>query len=279
MLKNKQDKFIKNFAVVNKMNSWKKRGQITIFIIIAILIIAAIIIFFAATERGRETIDRITGRADFDVKNYVETCVKENEKITSEINQIMSQGGNKDPEFYYFFNSTRISYLCYTNEYYNTCVNQQPILVKHIEKEIEKSLEPEIEQCFKNLKDTLEDRGFKVIQGKLNFSTSIEEDNIIFNINYPTTIEKTESKRFENFKVAKASQYYHLIIVSTSIINFEARYGDSEPIAYMALYPNTRIEKLKQGDGTTIYKVSDRETEESFNFASRSLVIPIGYGT
>ena len=45
----------------------------------------------------------------------------------------------------------------------------------------------------------------------------------------------------------------------------------------MALYPQTKVEKLKQGDGTTIYKVSDRKTQESFNFAVRSLVFPPGY--
>jgi len=45
----------------------------------------------------------------------------------------------------------------------------------------------------------------------------------------------------------------------------------------MVLYPSTKVEKLKQGDGTTIYKISDRNTLESFNFASRSVVFAPGY--
>jgi hypothetical protein len=45
----------------------------------------------------------------------------------------------------------------------------------------------------------------------------------------------------------------------------------------MSWYPNLKIEKKLQLDGTTIYIITDRDTEEVFQFASRSVVLPPGY--
>jgi len=71
---------------------------------------------------------------------------------------------------------------------------------------------------------------------------------------------------------------YDLVMISTSILNFEARYGDSNPLSFMVYYPSLWIDKLKQGDGTKIYILTDLNTGESFTFASRSLSWPAGYG-
>jgi hypothetical protein len=37
------------------------------------------------------------------------------------------------------------------------------------------------------------------------------------------------------------------------------------------------VEKKKQGDGTTVYILTDRDTDEKFYFASRSIAIPAGF--
>ena len=46
----------------------------------------------------------------------------------------------------------------------------------------------------------------------------------------------------------------------------------------MVFYPEFIIDKLKQGDGTTVYIITDKETETKFQFASRSFAWPPGYG-
>ena len=45
---------------------------------------------------------------------------------------------------------------------------------------------------------------------------------------------------------------------------------------YMQLYRGIRVEKLEQTDGTKIYILTNKETEDVFQFASRSLVFPPG---
>ena len=69
---------------------------------------------------------------------------------------------------------------------------------------------------------------------------------------------------------------YDIIMIASAIQDFEAEYGDSNPETYMALYPNIRIEKLKQSDGTKVYIISDRNTLEKMQFATRSLAWPPG---
>lgn len=255
-----------------------KKGQVTIFVIIAIVIIGGLIVFFAATDVGKRTLENFTQTGEFDVIGNLETCIEENEQINSDIEKILTQGGNLNPEFSYLFQGDELSYLCYTNEYYETCVNQEPVLVGHVENEIHKIVEPTVNSCIQSLREQLKDRGYDANAGSLNTSVDLTEGNIVINIGYPLTITKADStRRFDGFQIRKKSEAYGLITLSTSIINFEARWGDSDPNIYMLLYPQTRVEKLKQGDGTTVYKISDRNTEESFNFAVRSLVFPPGY--
>jgi len=66
-------------------------------------------------------------------------------------------------------------------------------------------------------------------------------------------------------------------MLSTTLVNYETRYGDSDQLTLMLYYPNTIIEKKKFDDGK-IYVLSDSITGESFAFAVRSYVFPEGYG-
>ena len=65
-------------------------------------------------------------------------------------------------------------------------------------------------------------------------------------------------------------------MISSSILNWEARYGDSETMNYMIYYPSIKVEKKKQGDGSTVYIITDRLDLDKFMFASRSMALPAG---
>jgi hypothetical protein len=45
----------------------------------------------------------------------------------------------------------------------------------------------------------------------------------------------------------------------------------------MAFYPDVKVEKKKQSDGTKVYIITDRNTGEKLQFATRSLAWPPGY--
>jgi hypothetical protein len=46
----------------------------------------------------------------------------------------------------------------------------------------------------------------------------------------------------------------------------------------MDLYHKLKVEKKSPEYGTSIYILTDRETNDKFQFAARSVVMPPGYG-
>jgi len=58
---------------------------------------------------------------------------------------------------------------------------------------------------------------------------------------YALTLTKQETERYPNFKVNLNNNLYELVMVATSILNWEARYGDSDAMTYMSYYPNTKV--------------------------------------
>jgi len=254
-----------------------KKGQVAIFVIIGIVIVAAIVIFFAVSKTGRGLINQVFG-VEIDVKEKLTDCIRNNDNIKEKISLITRQGGSMDPEFYYLNKGVKYQYLCYSSDYYERCVMQHPLVLQEVENEIDKVVRPEVERCVRNLKDDLEKSGYDVSVGNIESSIDIVPDFLNIDVKAPITVRKKDSQKFEEFNVRVSSQIYELIMISTSILNFEARYGDSDSVTYMAVYPEIRVEKVKQSDGTTLYFVSDRNSGEEFNFASRSVAWPPGYG-
>ena len=91
------------------------------------------------------------------------------------------------------------------------------------------------------------------------------------------TLTKTDTQSYKEFKVTTNNNLYQLINIAISILGFETRYGDSETTAYMNYYHNIRVEKKKQDDGTKVYIITDRDSQNKFQFATRSVAWPPGY--
>jgi len=255
-----------------------KKGQVTIFIIIAILIVAAVVIFFTATEAGRGLNPLVDG--EINVEESLTDCIENSDVINEKIDLIMRQGGVYKPDFYYddYNNTEKLTYLCYTNLYYETCVMQNPMLLTSLESEIKNHIEDEIEGCFDKVKKELDRKGYDVSAENFKLDLELVPESILINIDSNLKASKGEQKLiFEDFEIKKPSKAYELAMIATSILNFEARYGDSEITNYMMLYPELRLIKLKQSDGTTLYFINYRDTGEKFYFASRSVVLPTGY--
>jgi len=247
-----------------------KRGQITIFIILGIIIIS--IAAFLLWPRLRIHVTR----ADRPIE-YVEECM--NNEIGAVFDYIGEQGGDLEPENYIMFQDKKINYLCYTNKYYERCKVQVPLLKQHVEEEAIRYLQPIALDCFSKMEEMLEKAGYNVEIENVSLEVSIIPKKILVDIDAPMRIRRGEDvETFKRFRIEKQSNMYNLLMISTSIMKAEAKLGDSDVVTYMIYYPNTKIQKLKQGDGSTIYIVEDVNTKERFVFASRSVAWPAGYG-
>jgi len=264
------EKDYKQNLIVNNMG---KRGQVAIFVIIAVVVVAAIVLIFYFRGEG------IVFFAPTELKpiSFLKDCVEPEIMDTMDI--LSKNGGYIDPQGTVEYQGEEIKYLCYSSEYYQPCVVQQPLIKENYENQLASVVLRKAEQCARNLVREYESRGYDVDVGDIDTNITIVLDNVRVDFIAPMTVTKEETTRtFDGFEVEIPSKMYEILMISTSIIDFETTYGDSETSLYLDSYPDIKIEKTTLGDGTTIYVVSNVITEESFRFASRSLAWPPGYG-
>lgn len=248
-----------------------KRGQVTIFIILAILIIIAVaFIFFINPSTQTTTPDAINNPSLF-----LETCMKED--IANVVENISLHGGTLNPTNYVLFENQNVEYLCYTEEPYITCTVQRPLLKQHIEQEIEQALQSSAQSCIQSLKENFEDQGYTVnMQGSgIDVSLLLKTVNTKFLTNI--TLTKENSQEYKELSVVLNNNLYELVSVATNILEWEATYGDAETTFYMDADANLKVEKRRFTDGTRVYILTNRETGKKFQFATKNLIWPPGF--
>jgi len=250
-----------------------KNGQLTIFIIAAIVIIAlAEIIYFlfpgAIVNLGIISVG--TPEA------FMQTCIEDQLKNT--INMVSVQGSSLEPENFVLYQDDKIEYLCYNENNYLPCVMQQPLLKQHIESGIKSGIKNQEDVCFEDLKKSFERKGYQVSLERGDTTIELLPKKILVTFENDLTLTKENSERIEKINVVLNNNLYELTSIADSILNWEARYGDAETTIYMSYYRDLKVEKLKQSGGETIYILTNRNTGEKFQFASRSVAFPAGYG-
>lgn len=254
------------------MRKINKDSQITIFVIIAILIIAILLIIFYPQIKKA-----IVPATPYEM--VPRECVQEATKEA--LNLVMLKGGNLNPELYFNYNDEKLPYLCYTSEWYQTCVMQVPLLKQTIEREASAFAQEKIIACYNTMIENLKNKGYNVqVSGTKTAQILLQPKKALINFGISLQLTKGEYKQTlesNSLKVNYNSNAYDIIMIASSIQNFEARYGDSIIDTYMAFYPNLKVEKLKQSDGTKVYIITDRDTQEKLQFATRSLAWPPGY--
>jgi hypothetical protein len=246
-----------------------KKGQLAIFIILAIAIVIILLFLFV----GRDRLFSVF--VPESPINQIKKCAQE--PVQEAVDILKVQGGSLEPELYYLYQGNKVEYLCYVNGYYQDCIMQKPLLKQSIEKEIREYAEPRIKDCMYSIKTSLENKGYYVIMDIKEISFSLVPNNIIIDIDTDLSISKESTESYKSIKTDISSKLYDMIMLASSISNWEARYGDAETMTYMMYYPSLKLEKKKQGDGTTIYILTNRNNpEDKFIFASRSLVLPSG---
>jgi hypothetical protein len=254
-----------------------KRGQITIFIIIAVVLVASVALFFVL----RKPVLKVGVSEDVDINGFLTTCL--GDKIREGTDLISLQGGNVEPKISKRFKFDdepyrNISYLCYTGGYYLPCTNIEPLLLSHIKEELKEYIFQEVESCFNDAADSLENKGYIVDSNYRGFNIEFSLTKIIVKIDGDMTITKAEeTKKLEGLNVAVISRFYDLAMVTQEILNQEGRFCYFNSQGYMIFYPEYEIDRFHTSDATTIYTVGYKDSEEKFRFAIRGCVFPPGW--
>lgn len=246
----------------------EKRGQVSIFIILGILIVIVVLLLFSR-DAGFDTI--FASQSPYqEIEGCAQTSIEEGLAILS------NQGGVIEPENYYMYEGKKIDYICYSENDYENCVMQKPILTNTIKDELIAYSEPKIKACLRSVQSSLESRGYSVVMKDPEITIDLVPDNVLVDMDIDLRIEKSGVESYDNIRAGIKSKIYNFALIAGSISQWETRYGDSETLNYMLYYPSLKVEKKKQSEGSTVYILTDRDTDEQFYFASRSIAVPAG---
>jgi len=263
----KKTNFLSRKNLINLIKDQRK-AQVAVFIVIALMILIVLILLFFR----RDIYTVMSGE-----KSPVEKIKDCTRTYTQEALDIISErGGLSEPDFYFMYEGQKLEYLCYTEEYYKPCIMQRPFLKQGIEKEMEKYIIPKVRGCMAGVKTDLEKGGYSVTLGNVDVDIELVPSNIIINIESEFTMSKGGVESYKSIKTDMRSKLYDLLMIAGSISNMEARYGDTESIVYMTYYPTIKVEKKKQGDGTTVYILTDKITQDKYMFATKGGFMPAG---
>lgn len=253
---------------MTKNNMNQKRGQITVFIIIAILLVGIILFYFyyIGPNFGSQSAK----------KPALEKCIED--QLSPIIEELSLNAGVVNPTFTSMYLDENYTFICYTNEYYKPCVVQQPFLKDSFENSLASAMKPKIQECYDNAVDELRNQGNDVTTGTIKTNLSINPDGISIVIQAPTVIANDgTSRRFQEFNVDIYSNLYTIIMIANSILQFESSYGDSDVSSFMFYYPYLTIQKIRRDDSVKLYIITDKN-DIKYRFASRSYAWPPGYG-
>ena len=213
-----------------------KRGQVTIFIIIAILIVAGILIYSFTIRPNLNSRD--TPSIGF------ERCVSK--ALENQIEDLaLTAGYDGDyPSFKYL--NTEIPYFCYTGLSLELCSVQTPSPKAVFEDALKERVLPEIEDCYDTSILSLKLQGYEVEKGEIETSLNIKSNSVIVDIIAPTSVE---GSTFEEFSYEFNSNIYDVLILATEILNTEISVGEVDVLDYVYTYPNLVVQRVVQDEG------------------------------
>jgi hypothetical protein len=246
-----------------------KKAQVTLFVIFSILIVTGIIALFLL--RGNiETSSLI----EINPTKEIQDCARES--VQNQLQKVLQNGGRDTPRDYINYSGEKYNYLCYQADFYQGCYNTHPMLEYITESEIRFNTLESIQNCFNNVRQDLEEKGYSVGGGSTNYSIDILLNKIRVTLEKKISISKGNSlQEFQDFSFEILSSASELIGFAREIVNTESQYCTSEYNGLMLLYPSIEIKKINY-DNSKIYFLKNRKTQEQFKFAVRGCVFPPG---
>jgi len=249
-----------------------KKSQISIFIIAGILILITVAAFFFIRERRIEEQLRIEAaiKENFDrkvveIKNYVETCIRDT--ALEGINILGENGG-------YIDIPGAIEYMN-TSYWFLDTANIQPT-IEEIEIRLEEYIDSNVRECA-NL-ERFRNESFVITEGDVISDIDFAKETVSLSVSYPIEIRRGDlNNKFESFVQTYDIRFRKIFELASQIItkHFEQDFDVYHPIDLVDTgdlsveYSEYLIDEKK-----IKYTVVDRTREEfgknyEFSFASR----------
>jgi len=229
-----------------------KRGQVTIFIIIAILIIGIVALFFTLKSNVGES--EVYNPEVAPIANFVEECIDE---VSIEVIQLVAEGGG------YYYPPRNLATDSLGIAYHRIGDKSYVRSKSAIEKEISDYISEGLFLCTKNFKDF---SSYDVVQGNIRTNTEILDESVSVEVNYPLTISKGDStNRLNVFKKDIQIPFGRLYNAANEFVEQE-RKASFNGICITCLYEvskkyNIYADSFHTGEDTVVFLFLDENEE------------------
>ncbi len=244
----------------------KKRGQVTLFIIIGILIVASVILVLYLRGQlffGPVTPENLNTKM-IPIRDHVIKCMQE--VSPQYIEKIGLQGGylSTPTDTYRMWNNETVSYLCYNVKNQPNCYNRM-LTKAHMEQELQDALNLGLSQCIDMSK--FQGKGYDIVWGTRKTSVEIGDDKIIVTVKMPITIKKdevsiTEQEFISNFNYPLGRLYN----IAQDMIDVESQYGEFDQLTYMLMKKGQYIIDKQRPYPDKLYILKTKDNPYIFQF-------------
>jgi hypothetical protein len=248
-----------------------KKGQIAIFVILAMVLVVSIVLFFSI-KRGVPEYEKVE---EFNPETFIDKCIRKEVRETIDI--ILPQGGFVSPSDYKNYNDIKVPYLCKNINHYFPCIVQHPLYMSQVEKEIENNIQEPMENCFALFEQKLKEKNYGYSGGNINIDVTLKPGSVETVIYRDFSFSKgAVHKTFDSLETSVKSPLYDLIFVANEITSQESKNCYFSNDGFMVFYSEFDIKKYVMSDSTKIYTIKDKATEAETNIAIRGCAIPAG---
>ena len=229
----------------------KKRGQITVFIIFGLIFLLFFLIILFTKSYRIEKIGAISSDELNPIKYYVDLCAKSSASDALYILGV--QGGyTTQPQLYFQSAYAKIAYWYYQGQ------DTSPT-ISTMEQELSAYVNKALPECIENL-DAFRGMGFEFEFGEINTKTKINENNVEFNIDYPITIKKGDSKtEIKEFSRNFPVRLGHIHSIAKEIVKKEVEDPDWVDMTYL-VNQDLNFKIYPYDENTLIYSILDNQS-------------------
>ena len=207
----------------------KKRGQITVFMIVGILIllIVALTLFFTRNISEEEQDLELSESAPIEtgaLKMFVESCLRKTSYDAIYYNYI--NGGFYKPQFITLYNQWAVPYYYYLGDGYIPLETQ-------IEEGLQQYIENNILYCLNNFTDI---KDFNTVVKDLPLAkVNIKQNQVDFSLNLPLEVSRGDTiKEISQFSVELEVPLKEVNEILISIINEQEKSSDEVMLDYLS---------------------------------------------
>jgi hypothetical protein len=215
---------------------YSKRGQVTLFVILAVAIIAIVLLAIFLLPKINKP--KIESTESLNPGPYIESCFNGDEELGFYLKGISQQGGYLSPNPYFTIiengQSIKLPYLS------SQGIIQKPLIEQDIESQLETVMKPIALSCIESYASGLRSKGNQVsiCNSGLLLEIKLESGKVTSNITCPIKITTKDNinMNFDSIYVYKDSQLYDIVSLARDILNAERKNNIQEFLDLISNY-------------------------------------------